>query len=120
MSIDNQALGKWGEEKASDYLIEKGYQVLAHNIRTPYGEIDLLAQDGSCLVFVEVKTRSSKYFGHPEEAITPKKMQHMIESAESYLQKLGENKDWRLDVIAIEKEKKSRTPMIEHFENVSG
>ncbi|MBT3239345.1 MAG: YraN family protein [Chloroflexi bacterium] len=120
MSNHKQALGKWGEEKASAYLSGKGFHILAHNIRTPYGEIDLIAQDGSTLVFIEVKTRTTKNFGNPEEAITKKKLQHMIDSAESYMQELEEKKDWRLDVVAVEKDKNSNSVSIEHFENVNG
>ena len=121
MTKTNQALGEWGEGKAAEYLEGIGYQILERNFRTPYGEIDLIAQINSEIIFVEVKTRSSRNFGYPEEAITAKKMQHMIESAESYMQEQeDQQKDWRIDVIAIEKPKDVSKPLIEHFENISG
>ena len=121
MTKNNHALGEWGEGKAAQYLEGKGYKILGRNLRTPYGEIDLIAQIDSEIIFVEVKTRSSRSFGYPEEAITTKKMQHMIESAESYMQEQeGQQKDWRIDVIAIEKPKDASKPSIEHFENISG
>lgn len=121
MTKNNLALGEWGEGKAAEYLEGIGYQILDRNIRTPYGEIDLIAEINSEIVFVEVKTRSSRSFGYPEEAVTSKKMQHMIDSAESYLQEQNDQqKDWRIDVIAIEKLKGKNIPLIEHFENVSG
>jgi putative endonuclease len=63
-------LGKRGEDLAVDHLSRQGYQVLERNWRCARGEIDIVAIDGSALVFVEVKTRSSRNFGHPLEAIT--------------------------------------------------
>jgi putative endonuclease len=110
-------LGKWGEQQAEKYLLAKGCQVLKRNVRTPYGEIDLVAHEGDVLVFVEVKTRSSRTFGNPEEAVTDAKLTHIIESAESYLQEnLDFLLDWRIDVIAITKIP-GQDPEITHFEN---
>lgn len=113
-------LGRWGEQQASNFLETKGIQVLARNIRTPYGEIDLLAKEGDVWVFVEVKTRSSKSFGYPEEAVTSLKVGHMVESAESYLQ---QNElvgiDWRIDVIAILKRQDGSAEIVQ-FENAVG
>ncbi len=121
MTNNNQKLGKWGEEKAANYLLYKGYQILEKNLRTPYGEIDLVVLIKSEIVFVEVKTRSSRKYGTPEEAITKKKLQHMLESAENYMQEHEElENDWRIDVIAVEKPGKSEPIIIEHFENISG
>ena len=119
MNTSRQSLGRWGETQAAEYLQLKGYQVLARNIQTPYGEIDLLVMQASMLAFVEVKTRRSRQYGHPEEAITPKKLQHMIDSAQSYLQEHPEhNRDWRIDVIAIQKMPNDKIE-IKHFENVT-
>ncbi|MET9796887.1 YraN family protein [Nocardiopsis alba] len=68
-------LGRRGEELAARYLERNGMRVLARNWRAPHGagELDLVARDGSVLVFVEVKTRGSLRFGHPTEAVTPRK-----------------------------------------------
>jgi putative endonuclease len=119
MSNSRQSLGQWGESKAAEYLQTKGYQVLACNVVTPYGEIDLLATHLEELVFVEVKTRRSRAYGNPETSITPKKMQHMIDSALAYLQEHPEyTGDWRIDVIAIQKLPNDQVE-ITHFENVS-
>ncbi len=98
----NQKLGKWGEKLAADHLVSLGYNILEINHRTPYGEIDILANEGEFLVFVEVKTRSSKSLGNPEGAITPRKQKHIIDSAQHYLSE-QENviEDWRVDVVAI-------------------
>ena len=55
----NQKVGQWGEQAAADYLSTKGYEIIARNVRTPYGEIDLIAQKDGFTIFVEVKARTS-------------------------------------------------------------
>jgi putative endonuclease len=116
---DKIQLGKWGELQAVKFLEGKGYQINDQNVRTPYGEIDLIAEYLGNLVFVEVKTRTSSDFGNPEEAVTELKLAHMIDSAESYLQEHTERDgDWQIDVIAV-RAKHGRVPEIIHFENVT-
>ncbi len=113
-----QQFGKWGEDQAARYLEEKGYQLVARNVRTEYGELDLVVIKEGKLVFVEVKTRSSGKYGRPEEAITEQKIQHLVESALSYI---AENPqvpgDWQIDVIAIETGQPGQDPVITHFED---
>ena len=117
MPNQKRALGSWGEQRAAEYLQERGYQIVARNVRGEYGEIDLLARQGAVLVFVEVKARSSAQFGHPEEAITPLKQQHLVDSALDYLQAHPDlDGDWRVDVISVRRMKNGR-PEILHFEN---
>jgi putative endonuclease len=117
-SSPKNQLGRWGEQQAEKFLQQKGYQILERNVRTPYGEIDLIARKADMQVFVEVKTRSSHSFGNPEEAVTASKLTHMIESAESYLQEHPNlEQDWQIDVIAIRKIS-GQNPEIVHFENV--
>lgn len=122
MINDRQALGKWGEELAGNYLIRLGYQILARNVRTPYGELDLVAQMGEGenteLVFVEVKTRASRSYGPPEVAVDRRKQAHLIASAEHYLSVLEKLPTiWRIDVIAIQRRGAQTDPEIIHFEN---
>lgn len=110
-------LGRWGEQLAHDYLARKGYRILEKNVRTGYGEIDLVAQRGDAIIFVEVKTRSSARFGQPESGVNAHKQQHIIRSALAYLQKHPEaDGDWQIDVIAI-RSYRNRPPEIVHFEN---
>jgi putative endonuclease len=121
LSQSRQDLGRWGEAHAADYLQQHGYTVIARNVRTPYGEIDLVVQqvaEGETItVFVEVKTRSSKTFGYPEEAITPRKRINLVSAAQHYMQEHPDlDKNWRIDVIAIERYPE-RSPIINHFEN---
>jgi putative endonuclease len=113
------SLGRLGEVLAGTFLEERGYTILGRNIRTPYGEIDLIAQQGGTIIFLEVKTRSSKTLGPPEISITPVKQAHMRSAAEYYIQQHPElNNDWRLDVIAIQLQADQTSPQIVHFENV--
>jgi putative endonuclease len=74
MTTKTQLLGRYGEEQAARYLENKGYQILDRNARTAAGEVDIVATDGGTLVFVEVKTRSTNFSGHPLQAITPRKV----------------------------------------------
>jgi putative endonuclease len=113
-------LGQWGEQIAAAYLTEQGYIILGSNVRTPYGEIDLLARQADTLVFVEVKTRSSSSLGLPEISITPKKFSHMVSAAQAYLLDHPElNLAWRIDVISIQCSSPGQPPEIVQFENVN-
>ena len=83
---NRQAIGRKGEDIAADYLTQRGCEVLERNVRTAYGEIDLIVMKENSLVFVEVKTRTSRVCGYPETGITETKMMHMMNCAENYLQ----------------------------------
>jgi len=111
----NQRIGKWGEETAAEYLTQHNYEIIARNVRTPYGEIDIIARQGDVTIFVEVKTRTSNKMGLPEESITPRKRQHMLTAADHYAAE-NEIDHWQIDVIAIEGKPGSK-PVITYFEN---
>jgi len=122
-----QQFGAWGEQLACDYLVLNGYEILDRNVRTPYGEIDIIAREkklvdeSQTLVFVEVKARRTNTYGYPEDAITESKRKHLIEAAEYYLQENPELAEaWRIDVISIRKMKKTKEPEILHFKNAVG
>jgi putative endonuclease len=119
-------IGKWGEELAAKYLEQKGYTILMRNVRTPYGEIDIIASQPvsdntgahDVLVFVEVKTRRSLAFGYPEDSINTRKRSHLLESIQSYLQDHPESdNEWRVDVVAIYRSSNDQKPLITHFVN---
>ena len=119
MSKYRQNLGNWGENAAENFLVSKGHLIVGRNVRTPYGEIDIISRDGDILVFVEVKTRSNEQFGLPEEAITRNKQIHMLNAAQAFLQTNPDfDGDWRIDVIAVRKKPGVNSPEIIHFENV--
>ncbi|WP_443208584.1 YraN family protein [Rhodococcus rhodochrous] len=81
----NRDLGALGEDLAADYLESTGMVVLARNWRSRYGELDLIAQDGAAVVFVEVKTRTGTGYGTPAEAVTPAKAERIRRLAGQWL-----------------------------------
>ena len=95
--------GAIGEDLAVDYLKKKGYRIFQRNYRFEHGEIDIIAEDGNALVFVEVKARRSKEFGEPEDAVTPRKREKIRATADGYLFENNiDDKECRFDVIAID------------------
>ena len=121
MTTPRGKLGAFGESYARSHLGRLGYQVLASNVRTKSGEIDLLAQDGVDLVFVEVRTRRGGRFGTPEESITWRKSRRMVKVAGEYLLTLDSPPlDWRIDVIAIELAPNGSVSRFEHLKNAVG
>ncbi|EKD64076.1 MAG: hypothetical protein ACD_51C00075G0001 [uncultured bacterium] len=92
-----------GENMARDFLLSKGYEILAMNFRAgQMGEVDIVCRDGDEVVFVEVKMRSGNDFGEPEEAVGLRKLAKIRRVAEIYLsQNRLEKSLWRIDVIAI-------------------
>jgi putative endonuclease len=111
----NQHIGKWGEQVAVEHLCSRGCEVIGRNVRTPYGEIDIIAKQGDTTLFVEVKTRTSNKMGLPEESITAKKREHMVACAEHYAAE-HEIDHWQIDVISVEG-KPGIEPVITYFEN---
>lgn len=106
MTDPRRSTGAAGEALAEIYVQRKGYSVLARNWRCAAGELDLIAQDGSTLVFVEVRTRRGTAQGSAEESITPSKQRRLVMLAETYLAQQTAHGhawagEWRIDVIAI-------------------
>ena len=112
---EHYELGKKGEQLAVDYLLEKGYQILERNWRFQKAEIDIIAQKASILVAVEVKTRSTDYFGNPQDFVNPKKIKLLVSAIDEYVTKKDLDVEVRFDIIAITKEVK--TLKIEHLED---
>ncbi|MFV0502802.1 MAG: YraN family protein [Lachnospirales bacterium] len=81
----NKVKGDYGEKLAQDYLLTKGYKILETNFRYSHKEIDIVAQDGEYIVFVEVKYRKNLEYGTPLEAINTKKMMQIRKVAEYYV-----------------------------------
>ena len=121
MMKSKKDLGKWGEEKAAEFLKDKGFNIKEKNVRTSFGEIDLVVTKDNRFIFVEVKTRSTKSFGPPEVAITEFKREKLIQSAQAYMQEHPEfGNDWQIDVICIEYYHPGMIEVV-HFENaISG
>jgi putative endonuclease len=110
--------GALGEKLARDFLKKKGYHILETNYRCPRGEIDIIARQKDCLVFIEVRTKTSLAFGTPEESITYTKMKHLESTAHYYRQSHAQlPASWRIDVIAIELDANYRCKRLELIEN---
>lgn len=95
-------LGKFGEEVATKYLQQNGYKIIERNFSCRQGEIDIIAKNTEYLIFIEVKTRSSAFFGNASEAVNREKQKHIKSSAKYYLYiKNMENIFVRFDVIEV-------------------
>ena len=94
-------LGKKGEKLAQEMLSSKGYEIIDTNWRFDNDEIDIVAMDGGELVIVEVKTRSTSFFGNPEDAVDYNKEKFLIRATESYLEENKLDLETRFDIVAI-------------------
>ncbi|MGI6251099.1 MAG: YraN family protein [Anaerolineaceae bacterium] len=116
----SKQFGNWGEKVACEYLEEKGIRIVATNIHSRSGEIDILAQDEYGFRLIEVKTRSNSTFGKGEESVSKPKIDRIIATWELYKLKhpdLPENA--QIDVIVIEKKARKDPPVITYLENVN-
>jgi putative endonuclease len=119
--MKRNAIGKLGEELAADFLRKNGFTIIETNYRCPEGEIDIVARHKELLVFVEVRTKTSRLFGSPEESITRTKKRRMITTAQHYLQSnYKELPQWRIDFIAVELDRNNKPLRIELIENAVG
>lgn len=107
--------GRKGEETAARYLVAKGYTILARNYRYRQAEIDLIVRKENLLVFVEVKTRTRQDFGFPEEAVSARKVQLLLRTADEYIYQNQWPYDLRFDIIAIQV--KGKDYQVHHIED---
>ena len=98
---DSKELGKQGEDIASSFLVEKGYKIVARNLKMGANEIDIIAENEDYLVFIEVKTRSENYIEHPRSAVVASKQKSIIKTADLYIRKYNIDKESRFDIITI-------------------
>lgn len=113
---NNREIGKWGEKKAKLYLKENGYDIITENFQVKQGEIDLIVKKDNFLVFVEVKTRKTNFFGPPQAAVNLEKQRKIRTIAKLFLLK-NKFKSYkkRFDVISIIYD--SEKLEIEHYKN---
>ena len=96
--------GKIGEDIATKYLEQNGYEIIQRNFECKIGEIDIIAKDKDEIVFVEVKTRASALYGQPKDAVDKTKKKHIYKSAEFYIYiRHLENQPVRIDVVEVYK-----------------
>lgn len=112
---EHNDLGKFGEELAVTFLQKNGYEILETNWFFDKAEIDIIAQKGTILAVVEVKTRSSLEFGLPQEFVKPKKIQLLVKAINEYVTQKDLDTEVRFDIIAIHKENSEF--VIEHIED---
>jgi len=98
---EHNDFGKMGEEMAQKHLLAKGYTIIATNWTFGKDEIDIVAKHNNYLVIVEVKTRSSNYFGDPEEAVTKQKRKFLVRAADAYINRYNIAEEVRFDIISI-------------------
>ena len=109
--------GQAGESAAEEYLRRKGYRILARNLRSSLGELDLVAEDGQVLVFVEVKARRTDAFGGAIHAVHHRKQEKLIQLAAQYLARHHiKNRLCRFDVVLLQGPN-AVAPQIEHIQN---
>lgn len=100
MALHNE-LGRQGEILAQEYLKKKGYQILAANWKSGKYEIDIIAQKGREIIFAEVKTRSSDFFGDPEDAVDYRRQRRMTNASDTYMKFYRCDLEPRFDIISI-------------------
>ena len=99
--VHKKVLGKKGEKLVEEYLKKQGFKILKRNYHTPFGEADIVAQDGDEIAFIEVKTRSSDKYGSPAEAVTRQKRERYMQIAKFYWLSTGEEPNARFDVAQV-------------------
>ena len=118
MTDVRRALGAAGEAAAVTELERRGYRILARNVRTRMGELDVVARDGQTLCFVEIKARRSTAFGFPQEAVTRQKQHHVARMAQWYLKAHRlTGVSARFDVVAVLLDPAGRPTQIDVIQN---
>lgn len=108
-------LGELGEDLAVEELEKNGYEIVERNWRYKKAEIDIIARKNEVLAIVEVKTRSSDYFGDPQDFVNTKKIKMLVEAVNEYVNSKDLEVEVRFDIIAIIKNENKFT--IEHLED---
>lgn len=94
-------LGEKGEKLAIDFLIKNEYKILEKNYRYLKAEVDIIAKKGTTLAVVEVKTRTTDYFGNPQDFVNPKKIKLLLSAIDHYVTEKDLDVEVRFDIIAI-------------------
>lgn len=116
MAAHNE-LGKWGEDMAVEYLRRKGLTILERDWHSGHRDIDIIAQEGDTIVFVEVKARRNRLFADPEQAVDYRKIRKLSSAMNHYVKFRRLNNDLRFDIISVVGTGEGE-PEIEHIEDV--
>ena len=118
--MSTKTLGNKGEDEAIKYLTKQGYQILERNYLIRGGEVDIIAIDGEFLVFIEVKARWTKEYGHPLEAITYFKIKALLKTAQFYVLKINwGDQPYRIDALSLDYSEDKDNPEIELHKNIT-
>jgi len=118
MKMERRYTGRLGEKLAQDFLKKQGFSIIDTNYRCAEGEIDIIAFQDDCLVFIEVRAKSSPVFCSPEESVTRAKKRRLIATARHYRQSHDHlPASWRIDFVAVELNHKAKPMRIELIEN---
>lgn len=122
MPVNTKLLGRWGEDAAAEHMKKKGYKIIGRNFSCRMGEVDIIAQKGRYIVFVEVKTRKNDAFATAAEFVTPAKQRRLVTAAELWLGQNPTRKQPRFDVIEVYAPQGVLTakPDIRHLEDAFG
>jgi putative endonuclease len=112
--VDKTEIGRKGEILAAEFLVKQGFEIAARNYRHGRGEIDLIVRRENWLLFIEVKTRSSYDYGHPEDFLMEFQANRIMNAAENYIFAIDWQGNVRFDVISI---MLGKEVVIEHFED---
>ena len=116
---NRRQLGRLGEELAASFLQKHGCRIVQRNYRCSLGEVDIVVEDGPDLVFVEVRTKQRPCLFHPEETITQQKALRLIRLGEHYLADTNQQRQWRIDVVAVEIDDSGNPSRIERFKDAT-
>lgn len=115
---DRQAVGKRGEDAAARFLKKRGLDIVERNVRSRFGEIDLVAREGKTLVFVEVKCRRARDGDPPQAAVTPPKQRRLGRLASGYLRRKRLTEvPCRFDVVAVILDARGSVTDIRHLKH---
>jgi len=116
--LNRREIGNLGEKLAADFLLKRGFDILEKNFRCAEGEMDIIARLEDTLVFCEVRTKTSRAYGTPEESISDAKAEHLIAVAERYREAHPDLPlSWRIDLVAVELNRAGTCRRVELIEN---
>ncbi|MDP3792242.1 MAG: YraN family protein [bacterium] len=113
--------GAWAENYVAQYLESKNYKILDQNYRKKWGEIDIVAEKESILVFVEVKANKKELIGfEPEKRVSPEKLRRLHRAIQTYLasKKYKPDQERQIDVVSLTLDRENGTAKIKHFKNI--
>jgi putative endonuclease len=115
----NKTIGYYGEDLATDFLTKRGYKILDRNLMLGHKEIDIIAENKDCLVFVEVKTRTINSFSEATESVNDLKLHRLRRAAELFFYYYDTKKDARIDLIMVIINKQNKIAKIKHYINIA-